>query len=63
MTLRCECGAPVEIEEGSDPDSGPQHWEVYRCVECRRTGTYHFGPNREEMTGCLVAERIPEVRP
>jgi hypothetical protein len=60
MTLKCQCGGPVVVEEGSDPDAGPQHWELYRCEECGLTGTYHFGPNREDLTGCLVATQ-PEV--
>lgn len=28
--LRCECGAPVEIEDGSDPDADHEHGELHK---------------------------------
>lgn len=30
MTLRCECGAPVEIENGTNDDPVPEQGILYR---------------------------------
>jgi hypothetical protein len=59
MTLRCQCGGVVEIQDGSDPDpEATMFWERYECVECGRTGTYtHYTePGRsDDYGGCLTS--------
>ncbi|WP_162991400.1 hypothetical protein [Halostella salina] len=55
MTLRCECGGPVRVTEGSDPDRDGRHWEEYECEICSRVGTYEFGGGvSDRVSGCLT---------
>jgi hypothetical protein len=63
LMLRCNCGGRVEVVEGSDPDHGPQHWELYECQDCGAEGTYRFGPVKNETTGCLTIDESAEGSP
>lgn len=58
MVLRCECGGPVRVQDGTDPENAEESfWELYECQTCGRTGTLHAesNPHRQTLTGCLVA--------
>jgi hypothetical protein len=60
MTLRCECGGSVRIQDGVETDVG--FVEKYECEVCGRRGTYKVDTetDTDRTTGCLVSE--PEVR-
>lgn len=63
VTLRCECGGPLELTSGSyDRDEDGQITgegraiETYECVECGRNGSYGFGDHGPDVTrGCVTA--------
>jgi hypothetical protein len=53
--LRCQCGGPVEVTDGSDPYEDGRHWEAYKCQSCSRVGTYEFGGSESDrLRGCLT---------
>jgi len=52
MTLRCECGGVVEIENGGK--IGDDIIEDYRCIVCGRTGQLRTYRGEESLTGCLT---------
>jgi len=52
MTLRCECGGAVELNNQSHGED--MAFESYQCVSCGATGTYRFDENGDELSGCLL---------
>lgn len=63
MTLVCECGSPaIEIVDATypeDDDGRPtgSAFERYECQDCGRTGSYTFGGNVEQTSGCVTTQR------
>lgn len=58
MTLRCECGGRVRVQDGTDPeDSAGGFFELYECQACGRTGTLRADTttNETHLSGCLVS--------
>jgi hypothetical protein len=58
VTLRCECGGVVEVQDGtypSDSNGRPsgRATETYECVSCGRTGGMSFGDGPTNKWGCL----------
>jgi len=54
VTLRCECGGPVELQNGTDHGDG-NFFETYECTSCGRTGGYsHDRVTGDSLTGCLT---------
>jgi hypothetical protein len=53
MVLRCTCGGPLEIVDGSGRSGEGLH-ETYKCVECHRRGTFQVtATGRRLTTGCV----------
>jgi hypothetical protein len=60
VTLSCQhCGSTVRLVDSSD--HGEATVEHYECVACSATGTYEFGPDTDQMTGCLTDDGSYEV--
>lgn len=52
MTLQCECGGALELRKQNYTSKSA--FETYECVACGQKGTYRFGDEREETTGCVT---------
>lgn len=59
MTLRCECGGQVRIENGGT--IGDDIIEDYRCVRCGRTGQLRTYNGRQQLSGCLESSMGVDV--
>jgi hypothetical protein len=55
MTLRCECGGMVKVEDGGK--AGDVVTETYRCQSCGRRGTYtnDLLVGETTVSGCLTS--------
>jgi hypothetical protein len=60
VTLRCECGGPVRVQDGTDPDHADRgFFELYQCADCGRTGTLRADgtTGKTHLSGCLTRSR------
>lgn len=54
MTIACECGGAVEIEEQTYGED--MAFESYECVSCESTGTLIITDSGTSLSGCLVRQ-------
>ena len=54
MTLRCQCGGPIQCTGGFETSNGFS--EQYECPECGGVGGYrHYDRGGSDTWGCVVS--------